>query len=87
MFSRWDTSIGGLTVSPQFLQLVARLPTTYVYGLGENSRASFRRKFQYETVAMFARDQPPGDVSYKHNRRIHLYLIPIDMAHKGFQYV
>lgn len=50
-------------MSPQFLQLVTRVPTTFVYGLGENSRSSFRRSFEYETVAMFSRDQPPGDVS------------------------
>jgi hypothetical protein len=37
----WDTSIGGLMFSDQYVQIAAYLPTRYIYGIGEHNRASF----------------------------------------------
>lgn len=55
----FDTGVGGLVLSDQFLQLVTRLPSDRVYGLGENSHDTFKHQFDKSWPA-FARDQPPG---------------------------
>ncbi|KAL8616022.1 hypothetical protein ACOMHN_014984 [Nucella lapillus] len=57
----FDTGVGGLVLSEQFLQLASRVPSVNVYGLGEHSRHSFRHQFDTATAwPAFARDQPPG---------------------------
>nr|KAG5709613.1 hypothetical protein BaRGS_001663 [Batillaria attramentaria] len=55
----FDTGVGGLVLSDQFLQLVTRLPSDNVYGMGENSHDSFKHQFGRSWPA-FSRDQPPG---------------------------
>ncbi|XP_076462036.1 maltase-glucoamylase-like [Babylonia areolata] len=69
----WDTGVGGLVLSDQFLQLATRLPSVKVYGLGENLHDSLRHPFSTtntsssssssssdSTWPAFARDQPPS---------------------------
>ncbi|XP_066286149.1 maltase-glucoamylase-like [Branchiostoma lanceolatum] len=56
----WDSSVGGLTFSDQFLQISTLLPSRYVYGFGESEHATYRHKMDYRTWGMFSRDQPPG---------------------------
>jgi hypothetical protein len=36
----FDTALGGLTVSDQFLQVAAKLPSANVYGFAEQVKAS-----------------------------------------------
>ncbi|CAL4100017.1 unnamed protein product, partial [Meganyctiphanes norvegica] len=62
----FDTSLGGLTFSDQFLSITTLLPSKNLYGLGENTHASFRHNMNFQTWSMFARDQWPvvGDVNY-----------------------
>lgn len=54
----FDTGVGGLVLSDQFLQLSTRLPSENVFGLGENVHDSFKHQFGKSWPA-FARDQPP----------------------------
>ncbi|OQV25082.1 Sucrase-isomaltase, intestinal [Hypsibius exemplaris] len=56
----FDSSGGTLVFANQFRELTTRVPSTFVYGLGEHSRNSFRHNFNYKSWGMFARDQPPG---------------------------
>ncbi|KAK7074034.1 hypothetical protein SK128_000929 [Halocaridina rubra] len=55
----FDTRIGGLTFSDQFLSLTALLPSKNIYGMGENTHHSFRHNMSQKIWPIFARDQPP----------------------------
>ncbi|CAD5205653.1 unnamed protein product [Bursaphelenchus okinawaensis] len=56
----WDTSIGGLIFGPQFIQIATKIPTTSIYGFGENIHQALKHDFsKYKTWPLFARDQPP----------------------------
>ena len=61
---RWDTTVGGMTFVDQFLQIATRLPSTNVYGFGENVHGSLKHDLNWKTWPMFARDQPTGDQVY-----------------------
>lgn len=59
----WDTSIGGLLFSDQFLQIAAFLPSDHIYGLGENLHKTLKHTFtEYKTFGMFARGDPPNSI-------------------------
>jgi hypothetical protein len=60
LLSSWDTSVGGLTFSEQFLQISTKLPSRDIYGFGENLHKSFRHDLSHRTWPMWSRDQPPG---------------------------
>jgi len=56
----WDTSIGGLLFSDQYIQISTYLPTDKIYGFGETIHKTLKHDFtKYTTWGMFARDQPP----------------------------
>ena len=76
----FDTSIGGLVFSDQFIQLATRLPSKNIYGMGENTHKSFRHDLNYKTWPLFARDQGPGDVSisFDSKMRSNYIHLPID---------
>jgi len=61
----FDSSLGGLTLADQFLQIGARLPqNSSVYGFGEQEQHSFKLSTDWYTLSMFARDHPPeGDIN------------------------
>ncbi|KAI0217991.1 Maltase-glucoamylase, intestinal [Lamellibrachia satsuma] len=56
----WDTGVGGLTFSDQFLQIATLLPSADVYGLGENTHLGFRHETNFSSWPMFARHQAPS---------------------------
>ncbi|XP_076463036.1 putative maltase-glucoamylase 2 [Babylonia areolata] len=57
----FDTGVGGLVLSEQFLQLSSKLPSANVYGMGEHSRPTFRRQFNSSNAwPAFTRDEPPA---------------------------
>ena len=60
LYFRWDTSVGGLVLSDQFLQISTKLPSENIYGFGENLHKSFRHNLNFQTWPMFSRDQAPG---------------------------
>ena len=41
----------------QFLQISTTVPTTYLYGLGEQEHENFKHDFQWRTEGMFATDE------------------------------
>ena len=57
----FDTSLGGLTFSDQFLQISTRLPSTNLYGLGENEQSTSKHQFEkFPVWPLFAKDQSPS---------------------------
>jgi len=55
------STYGALTYEDQFIQFSSLLPSTYLYGFGENTHASLRHDFsQRSTWPIFARDKPIG---------------------------
>lgn len=56
----FDTSLGGLTFSNQFLQISVKTPSKNGYGIGENCQHSHRHNFStFQTFPLWARDQAP----------------------------
>uniref|UniRef100_A0A670IE62 Maltase n=1 Tax=Podarcis muralis TaxID=64176 RepID=A0A670IE62_PODMU len=55
----FDTSIGPLVYSDQFLQLSIRLPSWNVYGIGEQIHRQYRHDFNWKTWPIFTRDAAP----------------------------
>lgn len=61
----WDTSIGGLIFSDKYIQIATYLPSTNVYGFGENIHKNLKHNFEkYVTWGMFARDEPPNSKGF-----------------------
>ncbi|XP_076422553.1 maltase-glucoamylase isoform X3 [Peromyscus maniculatus bairdii] len=57
----FDSSIGPLLFSDQFLQLSTRLPSANVYGLGEHVHQQYRHDMNWKTWSLFSRDTTPND--------------------------
>lgn len=54
----FDTSLGGLVLNNQFLQIVTRLQSRHVYGFGENNHDTLKHNVDdRESWGIFARDQ------------------------------
>ena len=65
LINSWDTGVGGLAFTSQFLQIATHLPSSKVYGFGENLHYQFQHDMNFRTWPLWARDQPPfsGDES------------------------
>ena len=63
MIFRFDTGVGGLVLSDQFLQIASKLPSKNVFGFGEHVHDSFKHEFN-KYWAAFSRDQPPNNVCF-----------------------
>ncbi|XP_040830836.1 sucrase-isomaltase, intestinal [Ochotona curzoniae] len=57
----FDTSVGPLVYSDQYLQISTRLPSQYMYGLGEHVHKRFRHDLYWKTWPIFTRDQHTAD--------------------------
>ncbi|XP_036902604.1 sucrase-isomaltase, intestinal [Sturnira hondurensis] len=57
----FDTSIGPLVYSDQYLQISTKLPSEYIYGFGEHIHKTFRHDLYWKTWPIFSRDQIPAD--------------------------
>jgi hypothetical protein len=54
----FDTSLGGLVLNNQFLQIVTRLQSPHVYGFGENNHDTLKHNVQErKSWGIFARGQ------------------------------
>ncbi|CAF1627973.1 unnamed protein product, partial [Adineta ricciae] len=54
----FDTSLGGLVLNNQFLQIVTRLHSSHIYGFGENNHDVLKHNvYERKTWGIFARDQ------------------------------
>ena len=60
---RFDTTVPGLTFSDQYLSVTTRLPSAYVYGLGEHNQFQFAHDMNWRTWTIFARDAGVSAVS------------------------
>ncbi|CAH7470255.1 Mgam [Phodopus roborovskii] len=56
----FDSSIGPLLFSDQFLQLSTYLPSANVYGLGEHVHQRYRHDMNWKTWTLFSRDTTPN---------------------------
>ncbi|XP_028723035.1 sucrase-isomaltase, intestinal [Peromyscus leucopus] len=61
----FDTSVGPLVYSNQYLQISTKLPSEYIYGFGEHIHKRFRHDLYWKTWPIFTRDELPGD--HNHN--------------------
>ena len=59
-FDRFDSSVGPMIFSDQFLQIASSLPTDNIYGLGEHM-LGLKLSTQWNLLTLFARDigDPP----------------------------
>jgi alpha-glucosidase len=54
----FDTSLGGLVLNKQFLQIVTRLQSPHIYGFGENNHDTLKHNvYEQKSWGIFARDQ------------------------------
>jgi hypothetical protein len=56
----FDTSLGGMILEDQFLQIRTRLASDRVFGFGENRHRSFKHNLNAGAVPMWTKDEPPG---------------------------
>lgn len=54
----WDSQVPGFIFNDMFLSISTRLPSQYIYGFGETEHTMFRRNMSWNTLGMFARDDP-----------------------------
>uniref|UniRef100_F7BGM0 Sucrase-isomaltase n=1 Tax=Monodelphis domestica TaxID=13616 RepID=F7BGM0_MONDO len=57
----FDTSVGPLVYSDQYLQISTKLPSNYFYGIGEHIHKRFRHDTYWKNWPIFTRDELPGD--------------------------
>uniref|UniRef100_A0A8C6W327 Sucrase-isomaltase, intestinal n=1 Tax=Nannospalax galili TaxID=1026970 RepID=A0A8C6W327_NANGA len=57
----FDTSVGPLVYSNQYLQISTKLPSEYIYGIGEHIHKRFRHDLYWKTWPIFTRDEAPGN--------------------------
>uniref|UniRef100_A0A4X2L9V0 Sucrase-isomaltase n=1 Tax=Vombatus ursinus TaxID=29139 RepID=A0A4X2L9V0_VOMUR len=57
----FDTSVGPLVYSDQYLQISTKLPSSYFYGIGEHIHKRFRHDTYWKNWPIFTRDELPGD--------------------------
>ncbi|XP_020844721.1 sucrase-isomaltase, intestinal [Phascolarctos cinereus] len=57
----FDTSVGPLVYSDQYLQISTKLPSSYFYGIGEHMHKRFRHDTYWKNWPIFTRDELPGD--------------------------
>ncbi|KAK3600456.1 hypothetical protein CHS0354_037863 [Potamilus streckersoni] len=74
----WNTDIGGLTYSHQFLQIVTRLPSKNIYGFGENRHFGLRHDLQYRRWPMFSRDNFVNAGDYANLYGVHPFYMCIE---------
>lgn len=61
---RWDSPLVDLFFSNQYLQITTAVPSTSVYGFGEQEHVSFKHNMDFVTYGMFSRDQPPTVIHF-----------------------
>ncbi|XP_060050634.1 sucrase-isomaltase, intestinal-like isoform X2 [Erinaceus europaeus] len=59
----WEVNFGSLIFSNQFLQLTTSLPSSSIYGFGEQEHSSFKHDMKFVKLGMFSRDQSPVPLS------------------------
>ncbi|XP_068137043.1 sucrase-isomaltase, intestinal [Hyperolius riggenbachi] len=74
--SVWDSFLPGMTFEDQFIQISTRLPTDYIFGLGETEHKTYRHELKRRPIGLFAKDQPPVD--HLNAYGVHPYFMGLD---------
>ena len=77
----FDMSAGGFIFDDQFLQITTKLPSEFVYGMGENTHQSLKHDFsRFKIWSLFARDQPPnsGSENFANLYGVHPFFLCIE---------
>lgn len=74
----FDTSIGGFTFADQFLQLSTILPSSYVYGIGENRHFTFQHNLNFKRWPMFSRDNGVNWGDYANLYGVHPFYMCVE---------
>uniref|UniRef100_A0A8B7TU07 alpha-glucosidase n=1 Tax=Castor canadensis TaxID=51338 RepID=A0A8B7TU07_CASCN len=80
----FDTSIGPLVYSNQYLQISTKLPSEYMYGLGEHNHKRFRHDLYWKTWPIFTRDEAPGDNNHNLYGHQTFFMCIEDITGKSF---
>ncbi|MEE6501197.1 hypothetical protein FKM82_004096 [Ascaphus truei] len=73
----WDSQVPGFTFSDMFIQISTRLPSQYIYGLGETEHNSFRHELNWgTTIGLFSKDQPP--IRHKNSYGVHPFYMGLE---------
>ncbi|XP_071751949.2 sucrase-isomaltase, intestinal [Centroberyx gerrardi] len=80
----FDTTIGPLVFSDQYLQLSARLPSHNIYGLGEHVHQNYRHDTNWRTWPIFARDAFPNGGTHNLYGHYPFFLCLEDHSGKSF---
>uniref|UniRef100_A0A3Q2CV01 P-type domain-containing protein n=1 Tax=Cyprinodon variegatus TaxID=28743 RepID=A0A3Q2CV01_CYPVA len=59
----FDTTMAPLVFADQYIQLSAKLPSQYIYGLGEHVHQRYRHDMNWRTWPIFTRDAFPNGVT------------------------
>uniref|UniRef100_A0A8C0UU31 Maltase-glucoamylase, intestinal-like n=1 Tax=Cyanistes caeruleus TaxID=156563 RepID=A0A8C0UU31_CYACU len=73
----FDTTIGPLVFSEQFLQISTRIPSSNVYGLGEHLHRSFRHDLHWKTWPLFSRHAAPS-ASVENLAGVHAFFLCLE---------
>ncbi|XP_064639440.1 sucrase-isomaltase, intestinal-like [Lineus longissimus] len=57
----FDTTFPGFLFCDQFIQITTKLPSEYLYGLGEHNHRVFKHNMNWKTWSIFTRDVAPVD--------------------------
>ncbi|KAG8523333.1 putative maltase-glucoamylase 2, partial [Galemys pyrenaicus] len=72
----WNSQLPGFTFNDMFLSISTRLPSSHIYGLGENGHDTFKRDMMWRTWGMFARDESPEPE--KNSYGVHPYYMALE---------
>ncbi|XP_055340318.1 maltase-glucoamylase-like [Paramacrobiotus metropolitanus] len=56
----FDTSLAGLILEDQYIQIKTKLPSEKIFGFGENRHRTFKHNLNVGAVPMWTKDSPPG---------------------------
>ncbi|XP_046858818.1 sucrase-isomaltase, intestinal-like [Xenia sp. Carnegie-2017] len=79
----WDSSVAPLIFSDQYIQISTKLPSTYLYGFGEQEHASFARGMDWKTLGMFSRDQFPFAAAEGNTYGVHPFYMSLEKSGKA----
>ncbi|KAG8445217.1 hypothetical protein GDO86_010120 [Hymenochirus boettgeri] len=57
----WNSQVPGFYFSDMLIRVSTRLPSDYIYGLGETEHNTFRHNMNYTSIGLFSKDQPPRE--------------------------
>ncbi|CAF1330225.1 unnamed protein product, partial [Rotaria sordida] len=82
----FDTSIGGLVLNNQFLQIVTRLQSPHVYGFGENNHETLKHNVTERKIwGIFARDQAINWNTNANHYGTHPFYLVMEQTSKSTQ--